>query len=40
MVFMIFRNFYLFYKIEESDLIEHWDADEDQDWQDGEDLKQ
>ena len=27
-----------FYKLEESDLKEHWDADEDQDWEDGEDL--
>ena len=27
-----------FYKLEESDLREHWDADEDQDWEDGEDL--
>ena len=32
------QKFLSFYKIEESDLIEHWDADEDQDWQDGEDL--
>ena len=27
-----------FYQLEESDLVEHWDADEDQDWEDGEDL--
>ena len=27
-----------FYKLEESDLKDHWDADEDQDWEDGEDL--
>jgi|TARA_B100001971_G_scaffold207939_1_gene228905 hypothetical protein len=27
-----------FYKLTQSDLKEHWDADEDQDWQDGEDL--
>jgi hypothetical protein len=32
------EKFLSFYKIEESDLIEHWDADEDQDWKDGEDL--
>lgn len=27
-----------FYKLDVEDLKEHWDADEDQDWQDGEDL--
>ena len=27
-------------KLEESELKEHWDADEDQDWQDGEDLNE
>ena len=27
-----------FYKLEFEDLKEHWDADEDQDWEDGEDL--
>jgi len=27
-----------FYRLEETDLKEHWDADEDQDWEDGEDL--
>ena len=27
-----------FYKLEMEDLKEHWDADEDQDWEDGEDL--
>ena len=27
-----------FYRLEESDLKEHWDADEDQDWEDGEDI--
>ena len=27
-----------FYRLEESDLKDHWDADEDQDWEDGEDL--
>ena len=27
-----------FYKLDQSDLKEHWDADEDQDWEDGEDL--
>ena len=32
------QKFLSFYKLEESDLVEHWDADEDQDWQDGEDL--
>ena len=32
------NKFLSFYKLEESDLVEHWDADEDQDWQDGEDL--
>ncbi|MFA4838138.1 MAG: hypothetical protein WC703_01505 [Candidatus Neomarinimicrobiota bacterium] len=31
-------NFLDFYHLEESDLTEHWDADEDGDWQDGEDL--
>jgi|TARA_Y100000310_G_scaffold118080_1_gene116857 hypothetical protein len=30
-------KFLSFFKIDESDLKEHWDADEDQDWQDGED---
>jgi hypothetical protein len=28
-------DFLTFYNLEESDLKEHWDADEDQDWQDG-----
>jgi hypothetical protein len=32
------QDFLSFYKLEESDLKEHWDADEDQDWEDGEDL--
>jgi len=27
-----------FYKLKESDLKEHWDADEDQDWEDGNDI--
>ena len=27
-----------FYKLQESDLKEHWDADEDQDWEDGNDV--
>lgn len=31
-------SFLEFYKLEVEDLKEHWDADEDQDWQDGEDL--
>ena len=31
-------KFLSFYKLQESDLKEHWDADEDQDWVDGEDL--
>jgi hypothetical protein len=30
-------NFLRFYKMEESDLKPHWDADEDQDWRDGND---
>lgn len=32
------EKFLSFYKLQESDLKEHWDADEDQDWVDGEDL--
>lgn len=32
------QNFLDFYALEESDLRDHWDADEDQDWEDGEDL--
>lgn len=31
-------NFLSYYKIAETDLKEHWDADEDQDWTDGQDL--
>ncbi len=31
-------DFLNFYQLEESDLRWHWDADEDQDWEDGEDL--
>lgn len=31
-------DFLEFYRLTEEDLKEHWDADEDQDWQDGEDL--
>jgi len=31
-------NFLDFYRLSTSDLHEHWDADEDQDWMDGEDL--
>jgi len=31
-------DFLRFYRLTEADLKEHWDADEDQDWQDGEDL--
>ena len=31
-------NFLDFYKLTEADLKEHWDADEDGDWEDGEDL--
>jgi hypothetical protein len=30
-------NFLAYYNLSESDLKEHWDADEDQDWQDGND---
>jgi hypothetical protein len=29
------KNFLDFYKLREEDLKEHWDADEDQDWEDG-----
>ena len=32
------QDFLTFYKLKEEDLVEHWDADEDQDWEDGEDL--
>ena len=32
------QDFLTFYKLNEEDLVEHWDADEDQDWEDGEDL--
>jgi len=32
------NNFLSFYKLKEEDLKEHWDADEDQDWNDGLDL--
>ncbi|HDP97666.1 MAG TPA: hypothetical protein ENN22_00575 [bacterium] len=32
------QKFLDFYRLNEEDLKEHWDADEDQDWQDGEDL--
>jgi len=32
------EKFLAFYNLKEEDLKEHWDADEDQDWQDGEDL--
>jgi len=32
------NKFLSFYKMDQSDLREHWDADEDQDWEDGEDL--
>ena len=32
------QNFLSFYRLKEEDLKEHWDADEDQDWEDGEDL--
>lgn len=32
------ENFLEFYRLSEEDLHEHWDADEDQDWEDGEDL--
>ncbi|MDZ7334549.1 MAG: hypothetical protein ONB33_09645 [candidate division KSB1 bacterium] len=32
------KAFLDFYKLTEADLREHWDADEDQDWEDGEDL--
>ncbi|MBN2600736.1 MAG: hypothetical protein JXR87_01940 [Candidatus Marinimicrobia bacterium] len=31
-------KFLNFYKLSEDELREHWDADEDQDWEDGEDL--
>ena len=31
-------KFLSFYKLDRSDLKEHWDADEDQDWEDGEDI--
>jgi len=31
-------NFLEYYGIKEEDLKEHWDADEDQDWQDGDDV--
>ena len=35
----ICKDFLAFYRfITEDDLKEHWDADEDQDWEDGEDL--
>ena len=30
-------NFLSFFNLNESDLVEHWDADEDQDWRDGND---
>jgi len=32
------NKFLDFYELEEADLRDHWDADEDQDWDDGEDL--
>ena len=32
------QDFLAFYRLTEDDLKEHWDADEDQDWEDGEDL--
>ncbi len=32
------NKFLSFFKVDLADLKEHWDADEDQDWQDGEDL--
>ena len=32
------QDFLSFYRLTEDDLKEHWDADEDQDWEDGEDL--
>ena len=32
------QKFLAFYKLQAEDLKPHWDADEDQDWQDGEDL--
>ena len=32
------NNFLSFYNLKTDDLHEHWDADEDQDWMDGEDL--
>jgi len=32
------NKFLSFFKLDQLDLKEHWDADEDQDWQDGEDL--
>ncbi|MEJ2544582.1 MAG: hypothetical protein P8Y99_10995 [Calditrichaceae bacterium] len=32
------QNFLDFYRLEPEDLKEHWDADEDQDWQDGNDV--
>ncbi|MDZ7260655.1 MAG: hypothetical protein ONB05_00845 [candidate division KSB1 bacterium] len=32
------NKFLIFYNYKEEDLHEHWDADEDQDWQDGKDL--
>ncbi|MBN2093133.1 hypothetical protein JW964_26150, partial [candidate division KSB1 bacterium] len=31
-------NFLDFYRLQQSDLKEHWDADEDGDWEDGEDI--
>ena len=34
------QDFLTYNKLEESELKEHWDADEDQDWQDGEDLNE
>jgi len=34
----VLNNFLEFYRLSEEDLREHWDADEDQDWEDGEDL--
>ena len=34
------QNFLDFYKLDFSDLKDHWDADEDQDWQDGNDVNQ
>lgn len=33
-------KFLTFYRLNEADLKEHWDADEDQDWMDGDDLDQ